>query len=105
MSAPPPRRGRPAELRHTRGEPRAGARSPHGLRRIATGGGEPRVASGIEPGIVRIEIDEAALNQEIAHFENIAPAPRVRHPGMPGSVTVHAGTRALHREEIAAGHD
>src|SRR5687768_8426689 len=48
-------------------------RSPHRLRRIAAAGSEPPVPGRVEPRIVWIQVDEAALNQKIAHLEHITP--------------------------------
>src|SRR5690242_8550444 len=46
---------------------------PHGPRCIAPVCREPRIPCGVETGVVGIEVDEAALNQEVAHLEDIAP--------------------------------
>ena len=52
----------------------------------------------------RIEVDEAALNQEVAHLEHVAPPAAVADTGAPGAIHVQARARALAREHIGAGH-
>ncbi len=44
---------------------------------------EPRVAVSIGPSVVGVQVDEDALNLEIADLEDIAPAPCMRHSCTP----------------------
>src|SRR5262245_43664000 len=67
--------------------------------------GEPGITRGVETGVVGIEIDEAALNQEVTYFEDVTPASGVRNPGAPGAFPVLARARAFDGEDIGAGHD
>ena len=59
----------------------------------------------IEPSVVRIKINEAALNQKISNLENIAPAAAVCDSGAPRATAVHACARSLNGEGIGPGHD
>ena len=58
----------------------------HRLRWIAPLGRKPGVTNRVETGVVRVEIDEAALDQKVAYLEHIAPAARVRDACAPGAV-------------------
>src|SRR5688572_25985988 len=77
----------------------------HRLRRIASASREPVVTRRVETSVIGIEIDEAALNQEVADLEDIAPASRMRHTGAPRPVLVFTGARTLDGEDVRAGHD
>src|SRR5258706_15891390 len=37
---------------------------------------QPRIAGGVLARVIRVEVDEAALDQEVANLEHIAPAAR-----------------------------
>src|SRR6266446_2066817 len=75
---------------------------PHGLRGIAPVSGEPRITRRVLARVIRIEINEAALNQKVAHFEHVAPPAGVGHSRAPRDVLVFAEARALDRERIRA---
>src|SRR5262245_12277978 len=77
----------------------------HRFRRVAPFSRKPRVANRIEPGIVGIQIDETALNQEVSNFEYIAPASGMCHAGTPGSIRMLSRAGSLDGERVAAGHD
>src|SRR3954468_18661857 len=76
---------------------------------VAPGGtlGQPRVALRVLAGVVGIEVDEAALDLEVADLEYVAPASRgpVRHAGAPRAVAVLAVARALRDDRVGAGED
>src|SRR5262245_25265142 len=65
---------------------------PHRFRRIPTVRRQPWIALRVETCIIRIEVDETSLNQEVAHLEHIAPAATVRHarPPWPGLMLAEA---------------
>src|SRR3954470_18690589 len=68
---------------------------------------EPRVARRVAARVVRIEIDEAALDLEVADLEHVAPAARgpVRHARTPRAVLVLAVGGALGDDRVAATED
>ena len=68
-------------------------------------GRQPWIAVGVGACVVGIEVDEAALDEEVAHLEDVAPAARVGHAGAPGAVLVLAVARALAGERVATAHD
>src|SRR3954453_2914194 len=76
---------------------------------VAPGGtlGQPRVALRVLAGVVGIEVDEAALDLEVADLEYVAPASRgpVRHAGAPRAVAGLAVARALRDDRVGAGED
>src|SRR5436190_14453933 len=65
---------------------------PGSLRRAGLPVGQPRIARGVGAGVIGVEVDEAALDQEVADFEHVAPstgAP-LGHARAPGAVLVLA---------------
>ena len=46
----------------------------HRLRRIPAVHTEPRVAIRVLPGVIGVEVDEAALDEVVAHLEDVGPA-------------------------------
>src|SRR3954470_7972592 len=68
---------------------------------------EPGVAGGVLAGVVGVEVDEAALDEEVADLEHVAPASGapVRHAGPPRAVLVLAVAGALGDDRVAAGED
>src|SRR3954471_21486941 len=69
--------------------------------------GQPGVAGGVPAGVVRVEVDEAALDQEVPDLEDVAPAARTPfgHAGPPGAVLVLAVTGALDDDQVGAGEE
>src|ERR1700749_4163244 len=68
---------------------------------------QPRIARGVLSGIVRVEIDEAALDLPVADLEHVAPAAGtvLGHAGAPRPVAMLALAGALAAHHIAAGKD
>src|SRR2546427_2006174 len=68
---------------------------------------EPRITSGVLARVVRVEVDEAALDLGVADLEDVAPAPRamLRLAGLPWPVAVLADARPLDGECVCSGHD
>src|SRR5947209_7898789 len=68
--------------------------------------GEPRVALGVLGRVVRIQVDEAPLDQPVADLEHVAPPARrpFRHPGPPRAVPVPAVAGALAHHHVARDH-
>src|SRR4051812_3961292 len=68
---------------------------------------QPGVAGGVLAGVVRVEVDEAALDEEVADLEHVAPPPSapLRHSGPPRPVLVLAVRRPLGHDRVAAGED
>src|SRR3954451_8396589 len=75
------------------------------LGRVAPVRRQPGGAVGVAARVVGVEVDEAALDEEVAHLEDVAPAPGVRHARAPLAVVVLAVARPLARERVAAAHD
>src|SRR2546428_6601474 len=72
---------------------------------VTAAGREPGIALGVEAGVVGIEVDEAALDQEVPDLEDVAPAARVCDAGAPLSVAVDTGACAFTGERVGTGHD
>src|SRR5579864_6910551 len=68
---------------------------------------EPWIAGGILCGIVRIQVDEAALDQPVANLEHVAPSARgpFRAAGAPGPIHMFAMARSFAHHQVAAGKD
>src|SRR4029453_16722232 len=68
---------------------------------------QPGVAGGVLPRVVGVEIDEHALDQEVADLEHVAPAARapVGDARAPGAVLVLAVAGALAHQHVRAGED
>src|SRR5262245_10396014 len=68
---------------------------------------EPRVAPGVLPGVIGVEVDEDPLDEEVADLEHVAPAAGapLGHPGPPGTVAVLAMAGALAHQDVATGED
>jgi hypothetical protein len=64
-------------------------------RRIASVAGQPRVAVGVESGVIGIEVDEAALDQEVTNLEHVAPPSGMRDPRAPLAILVLSEARSL----------
>src|SRR5258706_9045926 len=69
--------------------------------------GEPGITGGVLAGIVRVEVDEAALDPAVANFDDIAPAAGavLRLAGLPRAVAMLADARPLDSEGVRSGHD
>src|SRR5467141_5297104 len=82
-----------------------GALLSHRFGSVTAAGREPGIALGVEAGVVGIEVDEAALDQEVANLEDVAPAARVCDAGAPLSVAVDTGACSFTGERVGTGHD
>src|SRR5689334_15263417 len=78
---------------------------PHGLRSIPTSRREPRVPSRVESGVIRIQINEAALDEEISNLEDIAPSSSMGYPGTPRSIDMSSGACSFDGKRVGASHD
>src|SRR5262245_4294206 len=78
---------------------------PHRFRSIPTSRREPRVPGRVESGVIRIQINEAALDEEISNLEYIAPASSMGHAGPPGSIDMSSGACSFDGKRVGAGHD
>src|SRR5437879_8371772 len=69
--------------------------------------GGPRITAGVFARVVRVEVDEAALDLAVADLEDVAPASRamLRLAGLPWPVAVLADARPLDGERVRSGHD
>src|SRR5689334_7352452 len=67
---------------------------------------QPRIAAGVLAGVIRIEIDEAALDLPVADLEHVAPpaGAGLGHPGPPRAVAVLAVAGALADDHVARDH-
>ena len=77
----------------------------HRFRSIPTSSREPRVAGRIESGVIRVQINEAALDEEISNLEDIAPASSMCYAGPPRSIDMSSGACSFDGERVGAGHD
>src|SRR3978361_1526019 len=68
---------------------------------------QPGIAGGIPAGVVRVEVDEAALDQKVADLEDVAPSARspLGDAGPPGAVLVLAVAGVLRDDEGRPGED
>src|SRR4051812_29052952 len=83
------------------------ARSAGGHRAGMSVPGQPGVAGGVLAGVVGVEVDEAALDEEVTDLEDVAPAARTPfgYAGPPGAVLVLAVAGALGDDQVGAGED
>jgi len=70
------------------------------LRGVPTVGRQPWIAVRVGARVVGIEVDEAALDEEVADLEDVAPAPGVRDPGAPLAVLVLAVAAAAYLASV-----
>ena len=59
------------------GEAQIADELPHRLRWVTTAGREPGVAGRVPSTVVRIQVDETSLDEEVTHLEHITPSARV----------------------------
>src|SRR5262249_52868386 len=84
------------------------AGDPPGRRRgRRNSGSEPGIALDVLAGVVRVEVDEDALDLPVPDLEDVAPAPGppFGHARAPGAVAVLAVARALAHHDVRAGED
>src|SRR5262245_5305977 len=76
-------------------------------RALCSGRVEPRIALAVLARVVRVEVDEAALDLPVADLEHVAPAARAPfgHAGAPRAILVLAVAGALADHQVAAGED
>src|SRR6202795_5371156 len=94
-------------LRRRPGPARRRKRSPsrQRLAGVAAARRQPRVAIRIQPRIVGVQVDEATLDERVAHFEHVTPTAGMGDAGTPLTVSVLAVAGALTGERIGPGHD
>src|ERR1700733_291149 len=70
-------------------------------------GPEPRVPGGVLAGVVRVEVNEAPLDQPVTDLKDVAPAASARFGDSraPRTVLMLAVARALDDQQITAGED
>src|SRR5262245_42024488 len=70
-------------------------------------GVDPRIAGRVLARVVRVEVDEAALDLPVADLEHVAPAAGapLGHAGAPRAVLVLAVAGAFAHHQVAAGED
>src|ERR1700712_3841812 len=68
---------------------------------------DPRISGGVLARIVRVEVDEAALDQPVADLEHIAPAAGapLGHPGAPRPIGMLAVARSPADQQVAGRED
>src|SRR5580700_11513036 len=68
---------------------------------------EPRVPGGVPAGVVRVEVNEAPLDQPVTDLKDIAPTAGARFGDSraPRTVLMLAVARALDDQQITAGED
>src|SRR3954469_3061056 len=69
--------------------------------------GQPGIPGGVVAGVVGVQVDEAALDEEVPDLEDVAPPARapLGHAGPPRAILVLTVTGALDDDQVRAGEE